>query len=110
MLQWLLLQHLGQLLQSNAHVAGQGGLNILLIAKLNYTFYGGTHGSDRIKTMAYDFDSLHTKIDNDATEHKLDPFEALEIWQLGLELWEKRRHILLFGSIKDKNNEINNSL
>ena len=57
------------------------------------------------QNIIYNFDNLHVEIDNDATEHKIDPFEALEIWQLGLELWEKRRHRLLFGSIKDKNNE-----
>ena len=40
--------------------------------------------------MKYDFDNLHIEIDDAASELKLEPFDALEIWHIGIEQWRKR--------------------
>lgn len=37
-----------------------------------------------------EYDSLHIEIDNDAAERNLHPLEALEVWQMGVEQWEKK--------------------
>lgn len=40
--------------------------------------------------MEYDFDNLHIEIDNAASELKFSPWDALEVWQMGIEQWQKR--------------------
>ena len=42
----------------------------------------------------YDYDNLHIEIDNWASETGLDPFEALEVWHLGLEVYEKKNNMV----------------
>ena len=38
--------------------------------------------------MKYDFDNLHIEIDNAAAELGLSPWDALEIWHMGIEVWQ----------------------
>ena len=42
--------------------------------------------------MKYNFDSLHIEIDNSAAELKLDPFDALDIWHMGIEMWKTKNN------------------
>ena len=41
----------------------------------------------------YDFDNLHIEIDNNASELGLDPWEALEIWHLGIEAFKNKKNV-----------------
>lgn len=41
--------------------------------------------------MKYDYDNLHIEIDNAAADLKLSPFDALDIWHIGVEQWQKRK-------------------
>lgn len=36
----------------------------------------------------YDYDNLHVEIDNAAAELNLDPFEALDVWHMGVAQWK----------------------
>ena len=40
--------------------------------------------------MKYNFDFLYLEIDKAASELKLSPLDALEIWYIGIEQWQKR--------------------
>ena len=40
----------------------------------------------------YDYDNLHIEIDNAASELKLDPWDALDIWHMGIEQWQNTQN------------------
>ena len=42
----------------------------------------------------YDYDNLHIEIDNAAAELNLDPFEALEVWHIGIEELNRRKILM----------------
>ena len=45
------------------------------------------------RTMEYNFDSLHIEIDNSAAELEPDPFDALDIWHMDIEMWKTKNNL-----------------